>query len=149
VSPRIFVVDVPVRSYEVDFAGVVNNAVFVNYLEHGRMEIFRELGVPWETWGERGLTPVIRRLELDYHAPGRLLDRLRVESWVERLGRSSVHLGQRILRDDGSEDGTLLLEARVVGVFVGPDLRPVPIPEGLRSRLSEGEIGPRDRREER
>ena len=147
-SPRIFVVDVPVRSYEVDFAGVVNNAVFVNYLEHGRMEIFRELGVPWDAWAARGLTPVIRRLELDYHAPGRLLDRLRVESWVERLGRSSVYLGQRILRGDERGEGTLLLEARVVGVFVGPELRPVPIPEELRSRLSEGEIGHRDERTE-
>ena len=141
-SPRIFVVDVPVRSYEVDFAGVVNNAVFVNYLEHGRMEIFRELEVPWETWEARGLTPVIRRLELDYHLPGRLMDRLRVESWIESLGRSSVNLGQRVVRDDGA----LLLEARVVGVFVGPELRPVPIPEELRARLSEGEIGPRDER---
>jgi acyl-CoA thioester hydrolase len=138
-SPRVFVVDLPVRSYEVDFAGVVNNAVFVNYLEHGRMEIFRELGVPWEEWESRGLTPVIRRLELDYHAPGLLQDRLRVESWVERLGRSSVHLGQRVLR----EDGTRLLEARVIGVFVGGDLRPVPLPEELRERLPQSEIGPR------
>jgi YbgC/YbaW family acyl-CoA thioester hydrolase len=129
----------PVRSYEVDFAGVVNNAVFVSYLEHGRMEIFRELGLPIDEWAARGFTPVIRRLELDYHAPARLLDRIRVESWVEEIGRTSMRLGQRVLR----ESGELLLAARVIGVFVGPDLRPCPIPDELRAHFPSDSPGSR------
>lgn len=135
--PRVFVTDLPVRSYEVDFAGVVNNAVFVNYLEHGRMEILREIEAPWEDWEREGLTLVIRRLELDYLAPARLLDRLRVETWVEALGRTSIRLGQRVVREDGAR----LLEARVIGVFVGPDLRPLPLPRELKEGLDEEEIG--------
>ena len=33
---------IPVRSYELDFAGIVNNAVYLNYLEEARLDFLRQ-----------------------------------------------------------------------------------------------------------
>jgi YbgC/YbaW family acyl-CoA thioester hydrolase len=135
--PRVFVTELMVRSHEVDYWGVVNNAVFVNYLEHARMEIFRELGLPVAEWIRRGVLVVVRRLEVDYRRAARLEDRLRVESWIEEIGRTSVRVGQRVL---GNGD-TPLVAATIVGVFVDRAMEPTPVPGELRAALPPEAVG--------
>lgn len=40
-SGKEFILSFTVRDYECDLTGVVNNAVYQNYLEHARHEYFR------------------------------------------------------------------------------------------------------------
>lgn len=55
-----------VRDYEVDSEGIVNNARYLNYLEHTRHEFCAEAGFSFAEMRRRNMSPVVRRIEIDY-----------------------------------------------------------------------------------
>lgn len=55
-----------VRDYEVDSEGIVNNACYLNYFEHTRHEFCAEAGISFREMRQRGMSPVVRRIEVDY-----------------------------------------------------------------------------------
>lgn len=127
------VYDVEARSYELDPYGHLNNGVYVNWLEHGRLCYLRDRGMTYDSIpGEEGVQVVVVRLEIDYRAQVRLGERLRVVSRILRLGNSSFTFDQQI----AFEDGRPAASAAVTMVCVGPDGRSVPIPPRLRERLA-------------
>lgn len=64
-----FVVDFKVRDYECDLQGIVNNAVYQNYIEHARHEFLLSKGVDFAALAREGLNLVVIRAELDYKHP--------------------------------------------------------------------------------
>jgi len=80
---RKYVFEMPmrVRDYEVDSQGIVNNAVYLHYLEHTRHEFCREAGTSFRAMQEQGIDPVIRRIDIEYLNPLGLGDEM-----VSRLG---------------------------------------------------------------
>jgi len=128
-------VDVEARSYELDPYGHVNNAVFVNWLEHGRLCYLRERGMTWASLPDQfGVRALIVRMEIDWRAEVNLGDRLTIESGIVKFGNRSFTFGQRII----FPDGRLAAEAVAVMVITGPEGGSVPIPDGLRQQLSSG-----------
>jgi acyl-CoA thioester hydrolase len=126
------VVEVEARSYELDPYGHVNNAVYVNWLEHGRLAYLRDRGHTYASVPETfGVHVVVVRQDLQYKAQVRLGDRLSVTSRVLRLGRTSFTFFQEITYPGGR----VAASGEVTMVAVGPDGRPAPIPSGLRSLL--------------
>lgn len=115
--------------------GHVNNAVFLNWLEQARLEIFEEIGWSLEALiGRRWVSNVVR-IEIDYRREVRFGDEIELATWLERIGTSSITLAHRLSRD-GSE---VVAEARVVVVWLGADGRPSPVPEELRAELERGD----------
>ena len=55
-----------VRDYELDGFGVVNNAVYQNYLEHARHMFLESHGVKLTDLSTQGFSAIIARAELDY-----------------------------------------------------------------------------------
>ena len=112
----------PIRIYyeDTDFSGVVYHANYLRFLERGRTEFLRSLGVHHSTlFAPDGATPfnfAVRGMQLDFIAPARMDDRIDVETRVRELRGASAWMAQRILRD-----GTMLMTAdvRVAGVSGG------------------------------
>ena len=79
----IFTLEMAVRDYELDSEGIVNNAIYLHYLEHTRHAFVKQEGIPFGSLTSEGLVPVVRRMEIDYHTPLRtgdvMLSRLRIE----------------------------------------------------------------------
>ncbi|UCE87466.1 MAG: acyl-CoA thioesterase [Deltaproteobacteria bacterium] len=126
------VVEVEARSYELDPYGHLNNAVYVNWFEHGRLAYLRDRGETYTSVPERfGVHVVVVHQELSYKAQVELGDRLRVESRITRFGRTSFVFAQAIRYPDGR----LAAEGTVTMVCVGPEGAAVPIPPGLRALL--------------
>ena len=117
---------IQMRYGDIDAMGHLNNAVYVQYLETSRVLLMRDLGVP-----DRDDRSVIARLELDYRHEVRWGQEVTVESLVERVGGTSWTVVSRLLAD-----GQPCAYARTVQVRVGDGLRPEPLPEALRDRLS-------------
>jgi 4-hydroxybenzoyl-CoA thioesterase len=91
------VVERPVRFQDVDPAGIVFFAHFGTYA-HEAMETFFdrqvEGGYAGLVVGRRVGFPAVK-LEVDYHAPLRYGDRVRIETTVSRLGNRSAVLRYR------------------------------------------------------
>ncbi|TLY28993.1 MAG: hypothetical protein E6K56_09025 [Ignavibacteria bacterium] len=69
--------EVRVRNYEVDWQGIVHNAVYLQYCELGRVDYLRRLGVKLDlTTIRHDARVVVARNEIDYKSPARFDDAL-------------------------------------------------------------------------
>lgn len=122
-----------VRFAETDAQGVVYYGNYFVYFEVGRVDLLREARAAQagEPGGGIG-SLVVAHAECDYRAPARFDDELVVETWIDRIGRTSLGFGHRVVR---ARDEAELAVGRVTCVHVGPDGRPLPIPESWRPVL--------------
>lgn len=77
----IFEMSMKVRDYEVDAEGIVNNAVYLHYLEHTRHEFCEQAGMTFREMHRLGLDPVVSHIDIKYMRPLGL-----GESMVSKLG---------------------------------------------------------------
>jgi acyl-CoA thioester hydrolase len=76
-------VDLQVRFSDTDMLGHVNNASFASWAEIGRLQFFASLGEFVRGW-------ILASLYVDYRRQVEYTDRARIETWIERLGTSSI-----------------------------------------------------------
>ncbi|MDE6464110.1 MAG: acyl-CoA thioesterase [Muribaculaceae bacterium] len=62
----IFEMPLKVRDYEVDSEGIVNNAVYLHYLEHTRHEFCEHAGMSFRRMHADGLDPVVTHVDIRY-----------------------------------------------------------------------------------
>jgi len=121
---------VQLRWSDMDVQAHVNNVQYLRFLEDARVQMLVHLGRPGQMM-ETGQVTV--RHEIDYVAP--LLFRVEpilVDTWVERIGRTSYVLGYEIL----DHDGTVFARARSVMVCFDPTTGcKIPIEASVRSGL--------------
>lgn len=125
------------RSYDLDSFGHVNHAVFLNYLEAGRFEALRAGGLSRATIAARGWGVYVVRVEIDYLKEALMDEVLVVRTRLAGFRRTSMILGQEIVRRDGEEED-LLVRARVHTVWVGENGRPIRIPAEAKAALGPG-----------
>jgi acyl-CoA thioester hydrolase len=81
-----FEIEFKVRDYECDMAGIVNNSVYLNYLEHARHEFIRTIGLDFKEMLDAGIFTVVARADLSYKTPLRSGDSFTIKSRVEHSG---------------------------------------------------------------
>lgn len=124
---------ITVRMPELDSFGHVNHAVFLHYLEHARFEALKEAGFAWDVLAERRWSIFVVRIEVDYLAEATRDDELLVRTWAESFRRTSMVLAQEIVRAD--DPSQVVTRAKVIGVWIGPDRRPMRVPPDVRAGL--------------
>lgn len=82
----VYELEMSVRDYELDSEGIVNNANYLHYLEHTRHEFCSANGISFAEMQNRGIIPVLNRVEIDYKTPLRSGDRFVSKLWLERRG---------------------------------------------------------------
>jgi acyl-CoA thioester hydrolase len=116
-----------VRRYEMDALGHVNNAVYLNYLEHAAVEHSDRLGLTFERYRDLGGTWVLRHMQVDYLRPAFGGDELDVTTWLYEM-RGVRAIRRYEIRRAGEDD--LLLKAEALWVWVSfSTMRPRPIPQ--------------------
>lgn len=124
--------DIVVRSTELDPLGHVNNARYLEYLEWGRFEWLAESEVPLDLFGGP-VGAVVVNVNVNYRREARMGDRLRVETRLDGLGRSSFRFAQEILR---AEDGERVCDALVTLAVFDPVRRAsTPLPDEIREHF--------------
>ncbi|CAE6822887.1 tol-pal system-associated acyl-CoA thioesterase [Paraburkholderia domus] len=127
----------PIRVYyeDTDAGGIVFYANYLKFFERARTEWLRASGV-----GQNRLADdtdaifIVRSTAVDYRAPARLDDVVKVVSRIERLGRASVDFAQEAWRD-----GTLLATGSIrLGCVDRIALRPAAIPPPVLAALRRG-----------
>lgn len=129
-DPRVIWTEDVLRFRDTDMNGHVNNSIFAVMAESGRVNLFHTRITPTL---EKGSFFVIARLAIDFRAELHYPGRVRTGTWLTRLGRSSIGIGQVIMGDEG-----LAGEAEAVCVLMDRGTRrPKPFPDATR-RAVEG-----------
>lgn len=125
---------VVVRSTDVDTDGYVNNAVYHQYCEQGRLDHLRRLGVVGEPDADRRLARfTIAENRCRFLAPVYYGDAVTVRTSTVRVGRSSFVLAYTLVRED---DDVVVAEAESVQVWLGDDGAATPVPDPARAALT-------------
>ena len=118
----------PVRVYyeDTDVAGIVYHANYLRFMERGRTNYLRLLGIDRRILSEEAQAPdagfVVRSMQIEFIKPACMDDLLEVLTEPREVKGASVRLHQRIMR--GEER---LIDARVRLAFVaGGRVRPIP-----------------------
>ena len=126
-----FSVEMAVRDYECDMQGIVNNAVYQNYLEHARHEFLLSRGLSFSELTSRGIIVVVIRAVLDYKQALRAGDRFLVSVSTRQPSRLKLVFEQQIRKQ---VDGALMLEAEITAASLKEGKRPY-FPEELKVLL--------------
>jgi acyl-CoA thioester hydrolase len=119
-----------VQTYDIDFAGIVSNQVYIRWLEDLRLELLDTYS-PLDRQLADGLVPVLLSTEISYRRALRLFDRPRGRIWMVEVGRVRWILEAAI-----SNNGTVAATARHVCAFVDSStLRPRPVPRAFQERF--------------
>ncbi|MEZ5650206.1 MAG: tol-pal system-associated acyl-CoA thioesterase [Burkholderiaceae bacterium] len=127
----------PVTVYyeDTDAGGIVYYANYLRFFERARTEWLRSLGVSHrESASIDGLQFVVRDLQVSYHRPARLDDRLTMHLSVVECRRASIVLRQWASPADAP---TLLVEGVVrIAAIRCDNGRPCAMPTRLLSRIT-------------
>ncbi len=113
--------ELSVRDYECDLQGVVNNAVYQNYLEHARHEYLKSHKVDFAALAKNGINLVVIRAELDYKGSLTSGDSFIVRTRFARKSRLKFLFIQEIHRQG---DERTLLSAEITGTAVNTEGKP-------------------------
>ena len=116
-----FKVELEVRDYECDIEGIVNNAVYMNYLEHARHLFLRDRGFDFAELTRKGIHLVVIRMEADYLSPLRSGDKFYVTAETERISKLRFGFIQEIFR---LPDAKPVLKAKVIGTSLNAEGKP-------------------------
>lgn len=124
----------PVRVYyeDTDLAGIVYYANYLKFIERGRSEWVRAMGVDQVALrASHGIVFAVRRVEADYLRPGKFADDLTVTTRLREMGGARIVVEQEVLR--GAER---LFTAVVTLVCLTDYGHAARIPAEVRARLS-------------
>jgi acyl-CoA thioester hydrolase len=117
----------PIRTYDIDFAGIVSNIVFIRWLEDLRLGLM-EKAYPLIRALAEDVAPILLATRITYRRPVTIADRL--------IGRIRVAGLRRVrwrLAAEFTVDGALHAEAEQEGLFMRLSTRrPIAIPEPIR-----------------
>ena len=97
----VFSLEMQVRDYELDAEGIVNNANYLHYLEHTRHQFCAKNGISFAEMQERGIVPVLNKVEIEYKSPLRSGDTFVSRLKIERKGARFV-FRQDLFKTDGT-----------------------------------------------
>jgi acyl-CoA thioester hydrolase len=116
-----FSISMQVRDYECDMQGIVNNAVYQNYLEWARHEFLRSRGLDFAELTARGIIVVVIRAELDYLRSLRSRDTFKVTVATRQVSRLKLVFDQEIVH---IPDRGTVLRASITATTVNERNRP-------------------------
>jgi len=120
---------------DTDAGGIVFYANYLKFFERARTEWLRATGISQQAMAQsEGVAFVVKNSGLNYHAPARLDDELKITVVVERLGRASVQFFQQAWRIGDNPE--LLATGHIkVGCVDLATFRPAPMPPAAVTKI--------------
>jgi acyl-CoA thioester hydrolase len=132
----------PIRVYyeDTDTGGVVFYANYLKFFERARTEWLRAAGIGQQALAQsHGIMFVVKSTAVDYHAPAKLDDQLKLTVAIERLGRASVQFMQQAWRIADNRPELLATGRIKVGCVDTATLRPSAIPDPVLQKINHAE----------
>ena len=130
-SGRVVERDIAVKTYDIDFAGIVSNIVYIRWLEDLRLAMMDE-SYPLPRALAEDFAPILLETRISYGRPLTIQDRPRGRIWVKRMERI-----RWVLAAEFFDDAVRYATAKQTGLFIRLSTRrPVAIPTPLRARFA-------------
>ncbi|MFH1390554.1 MAG: acyl-CoA thioesterase [Candidatus Margulisiibacteriota bacterium] len=123
--------DLTVRDYECDLQGIVNNATYLNYLEHTRHEFLKSVGIDFALMHQKGIDLVVVRSEIDYKSPLKSGDKFYVTLKMAQEGKIRFVFYQDIYR---AADDKPIIKGKITGTALSDAGRPF-LPDELKNLI--------------
>ncbi|MGF1575874.1 MAG: acyl-CoA thioesterase [Cyanophyceae cyanobacterium] len=121
-----------VKTYDIDFAGIVSNIVYIRWLEDLRLEILARHS-PLEQQLKDGIAPVLLKTTIDYKQSIRFGDTAMGRMWAESMGSL-----RWIVRAEIIANGQLAAQSKQVGIYVDLQTgKPIRLPAQLRQQYEQ------------
>ncbi len=122
-SEYIYELEMSVRDYECDLQGVVNNSVYMNYLEHTRHEFLKEMDGNFAELAKQNILPMVYKAEMEYKSPLKSNDKFIVKVKVAKEGHLKAVFFQDIYKKD---DNKLMLKGKITTIVLdnGKPIKP-------------------------
>jgi acyl-CoA thioester hydrolase len=121
-----------VRTYDIDFAGIVSNIVYVRWLEDLRLEMLSQ-HFPLDEQLKRGITPVIVQTKIDYKQPIKISDSPSGKMWIKTMESLRWSVNAEIV-----VNGQIAALGEQVGIFIDLQTnKPIRMPENLKQKYRE------------
>ena len=127
----------PLRVYyeDTDLAGIVYYANYLKFIERGRSEWVRDLGIDQMALKEtQGVVFAVRRVEADYLRPAKFGEDLQVVTRLRELSGARIVVEQSVLRE-----GEPLFEALVTLVCLGANGGPARLPQDVKAAFAKAD----------
>ncbi len=129
-------IEFQVRSYECDSYNHVNNAVYLNYLEHARIQFMHHIGFDYKGIVTAGYYLYVTEIDIKYKASAVLDDILCIDVTPTKLKKISGEFAQKVYKKDGTVCALATVSWACVSASTG---RPCKLPdeflvEGLRAK---------------
>jgi len=127
-SPKIHITTTSVRGYELDSYGHVNNSVYLNYFEHARWDMFKDLELNNLVHASNILL-VVTDVHVRYMREAKLYDE--IENQTRAVCEEPyLKFRQKILN---KQTGLALARGEIKTIFIGDDHKPVDIPKEFKA----------------
>jgi acyl-CoA thioester hydrolase len=131
---RVFESRLQVQWADVDIAGIMYFAAYSRFAEYAEMQLFAELGFPYESvFGEYGFWLPRVRVEAEYHTPAFMSDWMRMRTHIERVGASSVRWKTVFFNEHTGQPGAAV--SLIVAAIDAVTKKSCPLPEPIRTAL--------------
>lgn len=121
---------------DTDFSGRVYHARYLHFLERGRSDFLRLLGIHHRELAEHGQAFAVSRMEIRFLWPAAIDDVLTIATTVHATSGARVVLAQDIRRSDET-----LVSALVTVALIGPSGRALRLPADLRTAFAARRVG--------
>jgi len=125
---NIFTTQIRVRYSETDQMGYCYYGNYAQYLEIGRVEALRCLGIRYKEMEDQGILLPVSDFQIKYVSPARYDDLLTIETTIVSVKGTRILFDYRIL----NENDAVIALASTTLVFVSKEtMRPIKAPENI------------------
>lgn len=120
-----------IYTYHIDFVGHVNNIIYIQWMENGRVKLLEAMGLPvTEIAIGEGIVPVLTETFITYKRPFFLNSTVKIETWISKVNNASAIMEFRFY----NEKNDLCATGQQKELFINSKtMRPSRLNEKLRS----------------
>ncbi len=97
-----------VQENELDIQNIVNNAVYLQYFDHARIQLLQSKGIDWAEWHREGFNLVLIHTDMAIKQSLKAHDKFYIKSTYEKVGRLKIIFTQEMYQ---GKNNTLVAKA--------------------------------------
>lgn len=119
---RVFEMEHRVGYAETDAMAVVHHSNYLRWFEMGRVDMCRQLGIPYSRLEEMGIWIPVINVNCEYKVPAVFDDEVIIRTWVNKVKGVSLFVEYEVVK---KETGEVCVTGTTGHAITDPDLKPL------------------------